>query len=219
MTLPGKPAQSSPIRVALIDDQDLVREGIKSLLALSGEVAVVIEGRDGNAVLEADLGAVDVVVMDIRMPGRDGLSALRELRRRGDPKPVLMLTTFEEPELFEQAVAAGARGFLRKDASPEALLDAIRRVHAGGSALAPMPTEGVSQRFAYRDTSAPESPLTERELSILRLMAGGYANKEIARMLFLAEGTVKNYVSDLLLKLNARDRTQAVLKAISLRLI
>ncbi len=219
MPLPDKTVPSGPIRVALIDDQDLVREGIKSLLALSGEVAVVIEGRDGNAVLEADLGAVDVVVMDIRMPGRDGLSALRELRRRGDPKPVLMLTTFEEPELFEQAVAAGARGFLRKDASPEALLDAIRRVHAGGSALAPMPTEGVRQGFAYRDTTAPESPLTERELSILRLMAGGYANKEIARMLFLAEGTVKNYVSDLLLKLNARDRTQAVLKAISLRLI
>ena len=207
------------IRVALIDDQDLVREGIKSLLALSGEVAVLLEGRDGDALLGADLSAIDVVVMDIRMPGRDGLSALRELRLRGDPRPVLMLTTFEEPELFEQAVAAGARGFLRKDASPETLIDAIRRVHAGGSALQPMPSEPVRQGFAYRDLSPPESALTERELSILRLMAGGYANKEIARMLFLAEGTVKNYVSDLLLKLNARDRTQAVLKAISLRLI
>lgn len=207
------------IRVALVDDQDLVREGIKSLLALSGEVSVVLEGRDGDALLEADLAAVDVVVMDIRMPGRDGLSALRELRRRGDARPVLMLTTFEEPELFEQAVAAGARGFLRKDASPETLLDAIRRVHAGGSALQPLASEPIRHRFAYRDLSAPEAPLTERELSVLRLMAGGYANKEIARMLFLAEGTVKNYISDLLLKLNARDRTQAVLKAISLRLI
>jgi DNA-binding NarL/FixJ family response regulator len=208
-----------PIRVALVDDQDLVREGIKSLLALSGEVAVVFEGRDGDALLAADLGGVDVVVMDIRMPGRDGLSALRELRLRGDPRPVLMLTTFDEPELFEQAVAAGARGFLRKDASPETLLEAIRKVHAGATALAPMPTEGIRAHYAYRDTSSPEAALTERELSILRLMAGGYANKEIARMLFLAEGTVKNYVSDLLLKLAARDRTQAVLKAISLRLI
>jgi len=208
-----------PIRVALIDDQDLVREGIKSLLALSGEVAVTLEGRDGDALLEADLAAIDVVVMDIRMPRRDGLSALRELRLRGDPRPVLMLTTFEEPELFEQAVAAGARGFLRKDASPETLLDAIRKVHAGGSALQPMSSEPVRQAFSYRDTTAPDGNLTERELSILRLMAGGYANKEIARMLFLAEGTVKNYVSDLLLKLHARDRTQAVLKAISLRLI
>jgi DNA-binding NarL/FixJ family response regulator len=210
---------SAPIRVALVDDQDMVREGIKSLLALSGEIAVVLEGRDGDAILRADLGAVDVVVMDIRMPGVDGLAALRELRRRGDPKPVLMLTTFEEPELFEQAVAAGARGYLRKDASPETLFDAIRRVHAGGTVLEPMPTEGVRQGFAYRDSTPPSATLTERELSILRLMAGGYANKEIARMLFLAEGTVKNYVSDLLLKLNARDRTQAVLKAISLRLI
>ncbi|MCI1710007.1 MAG: response regulator transcription factor [Chiayiivirga sp.] len=207
------------IRVALIDDQDLVREGIKSLLALSGEVAVPVEGRHGDDLLQADLSAVDVVVMDIRMPGRDGLSALRELRRRGDPRPVLMLTTFEEPELFEQAVAAGAQGFLRKDASPESLIDAIRRVHAGGSALQPMATEGLRQGFAYRDLSPPDGSLTERELGVLRLMAGGYANKEIARMLFLAEGTVKNYVSDLLLKLNARDRTQAVLKAISLRLI
>lgn len=210
---------SAPIRVALIDDQDLVREGIKSLLALSGGVAVVLEGRDGDALLDADLAAVEVVVMDIRMPGRDGLSALRELRLRGDPRPVLMLTTFEEPELFEQAVAAGARGFLRKDASPETLLEAIRTVHAGGSALQPMPSEPVRAGFSYRDTRAPDGNLTERELSILRLMAGGYANKEIARMLFLAEGTVKNYVSDLLLKLQARDRTQAVLKAISLRLI
>lgn len=207
------------IRVALVDDQAMVREGIKSLLALSGEVAVVLEGGDGDALLAADLGGVDVVVMDIRMPGRDGLSALRELRRRGDPRPVLMLTTFEEPELFEQAVAAGAKGFLRKDASPERLLDAIRRVHAGGSALEPMPAPPLQAGYAYRDLSPPEANLTDRELSILRLMAGGYANKEIARMLFLAEGTVKNYVSDLLLKLNARDRTQAVLKAIGLRLI
>lgn len=202
------------IRVALVDDQDLVREGIKSLLALSGAVAVVVEARDGDALLAADLKAVDVVVMDIRMPGRDGLSALRELRRRGDPVPVLMLTTFEEPELFEQAVAAGARGFLRKDASPEALLDAIRRVHAGSSALEPMPGVTVRDGLAYRDLSEPESPLTERELSIVRLMAGGYANKEIARMLFLAEGTVKNHVSAILLKLNARDRTNAVLRAL-----
>lgn len=210
---------SAPIRIALVDDQDLVREGIKSLLALSGEVSVVVEGRDGDALLAADLSRVDVVVMDIRMPGRDGLSALRELRRRGDARPVLMLTTFEEPELFEQAVAAGARGFLRKDVSPERLIDALQRLHAGGSALDPMTTTGLGQQPAYRDAAPERVELTERERSILRLMAGGYANKEIARMLFLAEGTVKNYVSDILLKLAARDRTQAVLKAIGLRLI
>ena len=210
---------SIPIRIALIDDQDLVREGIKSLLALSGEVAIVIEGRDGDALLDADLSQVDVVVMDIRMPGRDGMSALRELRRRGDPRPVLMLTTFEEPAMFEQAVAAGARGFLRKDVSPERLIEAIRRLHDGGSALDPMTTTALGDTQLFRDTAPARIDLTERERSILRLMAGGYANKEIARMLFLAEGTVKNYVSDILLKLAARDRTQAVLKAIGLRLI
>lgn len=210
---------NAPIRIALIDDQDLVREGIKSLLALSGEIAIVVEGRNGDALLDAELSQVDVVVMDIRMPGRDGLSALRELRRRGDPRPVLMLTTFEEPAMFEQAVAAGARGFLRKDASPERLIEAIRRLHGGGSALDPMTTTALGDTQLLPDASAARVELTERERSILRLMAGGYANKEIARMLFLAEGTVKNYVSDILLKLAARDRTQAVLKAIGLRLI
>lgn len=210
---------SAPIRIALIDDQDLVREGIKSLLALSGEVAIVVEGRDGDALLDADLSQVEVVVMDIRMPGRDGLSALRELRRRGDPRPVLMLTTFEEPAMFEQAVAAGARGFLRKDVSPERLIDAIARLRDGGSALDPMTTTALGDTQPFRDAAPVRVDLTERERSILRLMAGGYANKEIARMLFLAEGTVKNYVSDILLKLAARDRTQAVLKAIGLRLI
>lgn len=210
---------SAPIRIALIDDQDLVREGIKSLLALSGDVAIVVEGRDGDALLDADLSQVEVVVMDIRMPGRDGLSALRELRRRGDPRPVLMLTTFEEPAMFEQAVAAGARGFLRKDVSPERLIDAIARLRDGGSALDPMTTTALGDTQPFRDAAPARVDLTERERSILRLMAGGYANREIARMLFLAEGTVKNYVSDILLKLAARDRTQAVLKAIGLRLI
>lgn len=207
------------IRIGLVDDQDLVREGIKSLLALSGEVAVAFEARDGDAVLAADLSALDLLVMDIRMPGRDGLDTLRELRRRGQPLAVLMLTTFDEPRLFEQAVAAGARGFLRKDVSPETLLDAIRSIHAGGSALAPEAFEPVRAATVAGDAADADAALTERERSILRLMAGGYANREIAGMLFLAEGTVKNYVSGLLEKLEARDRTQAVLKAIRLRLI
>lgn len=207
------------IRVGLVDDQDLVREGIKSLLALSGRVAVVHEARSGDELLAAPLPDLDLLILDIRMPGRDGIATLRELRARGNPLPVLMLTTFEEPALFEQAVAAGARGFLRKDASPEQLLEAIERVYGGGRALLPVATAPVREQYVYRDARPPVAELTERERSILRLMAGGYANKEIARMLFLAEGTVKNYVSDILLKLDSRDRTQAVLKAITLRLI
>ncbi|HVF33776.1 MAG TPA: response regulator transcription factor [Candidatus Saccharimonadia bacterium] len=208
------------IRIALADDQELVREGIKSLLALSGKVDVVLEAANGQAVLDTIAGAgVDVLVMDIRMPVRDGIETLRELRRGGSALPVVMLTTFAESDLFEQAVAAGAQGFLRKDASPEALIAAIQAVHAGGTALTPVAAESVRAGLAGSDTRPAGAPITEREASILKLMAGGYSNKEIARSLHLAEGTVKNYVSDILVKLESRDRTHAVLRAISLRVI
>lgn len=206
------------VRIALVDDQDLVREGIKALLALSGRVHVVFEAADGDALLDG-LGTheVDVLVMDIRMPGRDGLATLAELRRRGHPVPVLMLTTFDENALFDRAVALGAQGFLRKDVKPEALVEAIATLAGGGTAFAPQVVD--AGRMAYPGDDTLQVTLSGREVSILRLMAGGYGNREIARTLFLAEGTVKNYVSDLLAKLDARDRTQAVLKAISRRLI
>ena len=211
---------SARIRIALVDDQELVREGIKSLLALSGRVDVVLEAANGQALLDALPGAsFDVLVMDIRMPVRDGIETLRELRRSGSALPVVMLTTFADSELFEQAVAAGAQGFLRKDGSPEELIAAIQRVHAGGSALAPVAAESVRAALGASDAPPTQAAVTEREASILRLMAGGYSNKEIGRSLHLAEGTVKNYVSDILLKLEARDRTHAVLRAITLRLI
>lgn len=209
---------SDVVRIALVDDQDLVREGIKALLALSGRVQVVFEARDGDALLAGiDAQDVEVLVMDIRMPGRDGLAALAELRRRGQPLPVLMLTTFDENTLFDRAIAMGAQGFLRKDVKPEVLVDAIVTLARGGTAFAPQVVD--AGRVNYPGDDAREVTLSEREVSILRLMAGGYGNREIARTLFLAEGTVKNYVSDILGKLDARDRTQAVLKAISRRLI
>ena len=211
---------SARIRVALVDDQELVREGIKSLLALSGRIDVVLEAADGQALLDALPGAaVDVLVMDIRMPVRDGIETLRELRRGGSALPVVMLTTFADSELFDQAVAAGAQGFLRKDGSPDELIAAIQRVHAGGSALAPVAAESVRAAWSGADAPPAQTQVTEREASILRLMAGGYSNKEIGRSLHLAEGTVKNYVSDILQKLDARDRTHAVMRAITLRLI
>ena len=211
---------SARIRIALVDDQELVREGVKSLLALSGKVDVVLEAAHGDALLARfDAATIDVVVMDMRMPVRDGVGTLRELRRRGIAVPVVMLTTFTEAELFEDAVAAGAQGFLRKDASPEELIAAIETVHAGGTALTPVAAAPLREAFRYRDETTPTASITEREASILKLMAGGYSNREIAGSLHLAEGTVKNYVSDILVKLGARDRTQAVLKAISLRLI
>jgi DNA-binding NarL/FixJ family response regulator len=209
---------TAPVRVALVDDQDLVREGIKALLALSGRVQVVLEARDGDQLLAAIAGApVEVVVMDIRMPGRDGLATLAELRQRGDPVPVLILTTFQDNALFDRAVASGAQGFMGKDVRPELLVEAILALRAGGTAFAPTTVAG--DRVVYSDAGPDRVELSDREVAILRLMAGGYGNREIARAVFLAEGTVKNYVSDILAKLEARDRTQAVLKAITRRLI
>ena len=208
------------LRLALADDQALVRSGLSALLGGFAQLQVLIEAGDGAALLAAlETQPVDVILSDIRMPGMDGFALLAQLRARGQSIPVILLTTFDEPDLALRAAEAGARGFLLKDASPEDLLDAITRVAAGETLLAPVATEPVRARFAYRDQSEPSDTFNEREVSILRLLAGGYSNKEIARAVFLSEGTVKNYVSDILDKLGTRDRTRAVLKAITLRII
>ena len=205
--------------IALADDQAIVRAGLRALLERQG-IDVVFEVQDGGELLEKLRETpVDVVLSDIRMPGIDGIEALRQLRERGDATPVILLTTFDESELLLRATEAGAQGFLLKDASPEDLHEAILRVAAGETLLAPVPTDPVRARFAYRDQSAPTDTFSEREVSILRLLAGGYSNKEIAKAVFLSEGTVKNYVSEILDKLGTRDRTRAVLKAITLRII
>jgi len=210
----------TPLRLALADDQALVRGGLRALLDEFEQLQVVVEAGDGAALLAAlEAQPVDVVLSDIRMPGVDGFALLAALRERPAAPPVILLTTFDEPELALRAAAAGARGFLLKDASPEDLLEAITRVARGETLLAPVPTDPVRARYAYRDTSEPTDTFSEREVAILRLLAGGYSNKEIARSLFLAEGTVKNYVSVILEKLDTRDRTRAVLKAITLRVI
>ncbi|PZO09290.1 MAG: DNA-binding response regulator [Lysobacteraceae bacterium] len=208
------------LRIALADDQALVRSGLKALLAGFETLEVTVEADDGQALLDALLvSQVDVVLSDIRMPGLDGLGLVRALRERGDATPVVLLTTFDDAVLPLRAAEAGAQGFLLKDASPEDLLEAITRVAAGETLLAPVPTDPVRARYAYRDQSAPTDTFSEREVSILRLLAGGYSNREIAKAVFLSEGTVKNYVSDILDKLGTRDRTRAVLKAITLRII
>lgn len=208
------------LRLALADDQALVRSGLSALLGGFAELEVLVEASDGAALLTAlETQPVDVILSDIRMPGMDGFALLAQLRARARATPVILLTTFDEPDLALRAAEAGARGFLLKDASPEDLLDAITRVAAGETLLAPVATDPVRARFAYRDQSLPSDTFNEREVSILRLLAGGYSNKEIARAVFLSEGTVKNYVSDILDKLGTRDRTRAVLKAITLRII
>jgi DNA-binding NarL/FixJ family response regulator len=210
---------SAPLRVALADDQALVRAGLRALLERLG-VSVAFEARDGEALLaQLAITSVDVVLSDIRMPGMDGLEALAALRARGDRTPVMLLTTFEDSDLLLRAADTGAQGFLLKDAAPEELLDAMVRLAAGETLLQPVSTERVRSRYRYRDESEPTGTFGEREVAILRLLAGGYSNREIARSLFLAEGTVKNYVSAILDKLGTRDRTRAVLKAITLRII
>lgn len=205
--------------VALADDQVLIRAALRALLHSQG-IAVAFEADDGQALL-AGLQAtpVDVVLSDIRMPGMDGIAALAALRERGDRTPVLLLTTFDDSDLLLRASEAGAQGFLLKDAAPEDLREAIVRVAAGETLLQPVSTDPVRSRYRYRDQDAPRDTFSEKEVAILRLLAGGYSNKEIARTLFLAEGTVKNYVSTILEKLGTRDRTRAVLKAITLRVI
>lgn len=210
----------STLRLALVDDQALVRHGLRALLDALPDIDVVVEAGDGEAALVALADtAVDVLLSDIRMPGLDGFGLLAALRARGQVMPAILLTTFDEPDLALRAAASGAAGFLLKDASPEDLHEAILRVARGETLLAPVPTDPVRARYAYRDQAPPTDTFNEREVAILRLLAGGYSNKEIARTIHLSEGTVKNYVSEILDKLGTRDRTRAVLKAITLRII
>lgn len=208
------------MRVALAEDQDLVREALRALLERLDCEAVLLAA-DGAELLER-IGEIsaDVIVSDIRMPGLDGISMVRELRRRGDRTPVVMLTTFEDSDLLLAAIEAGAQGFLLKGASPEDLTTAIDRACRGEQWLSPVATQPIHPRLATAtQAEVGQINLGARELEILRLLAGGYSNKEIARSLNLAEGTVKNYVSDILAKLGTRDRTRAVLRAITLRLV
>ncbi|MBX3713176.1 MAG: response regulator transcription factor [Lysobacter sp.] len=213
------PAPGRPIRIALCDDQALVLRGLSSLLSDIG-IDVALEAPDAERLLAAlPQRPVDLIVSDIRMPGLGGIGLIGALRERGDATPVILLTTFDDPDLMMRAVDAGAQGFLLKDASPEDLKAAIQRVAGGETLLQPVslgPVRAAWSEPAGTDTGAK---LTDRERSILRLVAGGHSNKEIARSLHLSEGTVKNYMSDLLVKLDCRDRTHAVLKAITLRLL
>ncbi len=211
-------------RVAIVDDQTLVRQGIRSLLALSNEIDVVAEAGDGDAALAIlDTSDVDVLLLDLRMPRRDGIATLEALRARDNHVPVLVLTTFDDDELALRALRAGARGYLLKDVTLDQLVGAIQTIAAGGTLLQPALTDrllrAASERAADLPGISPPDPLTARELEVLRLVATGYSNSEIASALHLATGTVKNHVSNLLLKLGVRDRTRAVLRALDLGLL
>ncbi|ASR36142.1 DNA-binding response regulator [Prauserella marina] len=209
------------IRVGIVDDQTLVRHGVRSLLELSPEVSVIGEAADGDealAMLASD--TPDVLLLDLRMPGKDGIDTLNAMRAAGIATPTLVLTTFDDDELVLRALRAGAKGYLLKDVTLEQLIDAIRVLAAGGSLVQPALTDRLLKATDQLPTPddfddlPPPLPLTDREQEILRLLAGGFANREIATALHLAEGTVKNHVSSLLTKLGVRDRTRAVLRAL-----
>jgi DNA-binding NarL/FixJ family response regulator len=207
------------IRVVLVDDQTLVRRGVRALLELAGDIAIVGEAEDGvegAAIIRRE--RPDVVLLDVRMPKAGGLDLLRELRQSGELPPTILLTTFDDDEALLEGVKAGARGYLLKDVSLEQLTGAIRAVAAGETLIRPAVTERVLRGLEHvrRDFDAldPPDPLTRRETEILRLMAGGYSNREIADALGTAEGTIKNHASSILSKLGVRDRTRAVLKAL-----
>lgn len=213
------------LRVCVVEDETLVRHGIRKLLELGGKVEVVAEARDGEeALLRIAELRPDVVLLDIRLPRLDGIGVLRALRDREYAPPCLVLTTFDDRTVTLEAIREGARGFLRKDVSLDQLLEAIETLAGGGTYLQPAVTESLLRGLeGARTLSAPGlalvEPLTPREAEVLGLMAGAYTNREIAGALGTAEGTVKIHVSNILSKLGARDRTQAVLSALELGLL
>jgi len=201
------------IRVFIADDQLLVRQGIRRLLELDRELEIVGEAEDGAETIERVPAAEpDVLLLDVRMPRKSGVDVLRELSALRALPPTLILTTFDDADVVLEGIRAGARGFMLKDVSYEQLINAIRAVAAGETVFQPAVTQRLL-RAVPRSAERVEE-LTDREREVVRLMAGGYSNKEIAHALGTAEGTIKNHVSSILIKLGARDRTRAVLKAL-----
>lgn len=206
------------IRVCLVEDQTLVRQGIVTLLSLVDDIDVVAEAQDGDEAVETiPRVKPDVVLLDMYLPKRSGLDVLASLQQSKALPPTLILTTFDEEHLVIRGLQAGARGFLLKDVSLQQLTDAIRLLASGGTLVRPAVTERVRQRplrpCEFPSAVQPEA-LSGRELEVLRLMARGCSNREIADALTITEGTVKNYVSGILSKMGVRDRTRAVLKAL-----
>lgn len=210
------------IKILLVDDQTLVREGIKSLLNLSNKVAVCGEAKDGSEVLNAIQQYLpDVILLDLSMPVMNGISTLEMLQETNQTIPVIILTTFDDHQYILKALQNGAAGFLLKDVSLETLVAGVETVFKGNKLVQPAITERLLQGFQGfqghpTDFNLPHEiePLTPKEIEVLGLMASGCSNREIAAALFKSEGTIKNHVSNLLAKLGVRDRTRAVLMAI-----
>jgi DNA-binding NarL/FixJ family response regulator len=204
------------IRILLVDDQDLLRQGLASLLALEEDLAIVGEARNGHdAIEQATQLQPDVILMDVRMPVCDGVTATREIHQRFPWMRILVLTTFDDDEYIWQSLQAGALGYLLKSTPSGQLANAIRTLYQGHSQLGP----GIASKvFAQINSQPVELPVTDRHFSdreteILQLLGQGLNNKEIAQQLYLTEGTVKNHISRILAELGMRDRTQAALWA------
>ncbi len=214
------------IRILLVDDQRLMREGLHILLELEPDLKIAGEADSGGAALKAYAELQpDVVLMDVRMPGMDGVEATWRMRERWPAARIVILTTFDDDEYVFEGLRAGALGYLLKDVSGHDLAAAVRTVAAGGALIQPSVAAKVLAEFARiapparpADAGLAEA-LSAREVEILRLLTDGLSNREIATRLCLAEGTVKNYVTDILGKLGARDRTQAAIRARELGLI
>ena len=206
---------TEPIRILLVDDHRLMRDGLRTLLELEGDLEVAGDAADGMEALES-YAAVrpDVVLMDVRMPKMDGVEATRRVIDRWPTARVIILTTFDDDEYVFEGLRAGARGYLLKDVSGHELAEAVRTVTAGGALIEPSIARKVLAEFSRLPPPArpAESALSERELEILQLLACGLTNREIALRVSLAQGTVKNYITSILGKIGARDRTQAALR-------
>ncbi len=207
------------IRVLIADDQMLIRQGIRGLLELTPQVKVVGEAEDGDdALKKIEALQPEIALLDVRMPRKTGIEVVKALRAAKNETPVILLTTFDDEAVLLEGVRAGISGFLLKDVSAEELVKAIEVVAKGGTLILPGITERAKryvkeQAATFEAAELPEN-LSARELEVLRLMAGGYSNREIADALGTAEGTVKNHASSILSKLGVRDRTRAVLKAL-----
>lgn len=216
------------IRVLIVDDQMLMRQGLATLLELEPDLEVAGQAGDGveAVTLVKDLKP-HVVLMDVRMPRLNGVDATRQVRAQSPETQVIILTTFDDDEYVFEGLRAGAMGYLLKDVSSEDLTDAIRRVARGEALIQPSIARKVVSEFARLGTPDKKTgaraelldPLSERELEILKLLAQGMSNREIAETLFITEGTAKNHVSNIFSKLGVRDRTQAVLRAQELGLV
>lgn len=217
---------ADPIRVLVVDDQTIVRDGIVGLLRLSGRIDVIGAAADGRKALELlEIERPDVILLDLRMPVLDGIAVLHELAQHTDPPPCLVLTTFQDDEQVLQALRAGARGYLLKDVSLDDLVAAVETVASGGTMVSSSVTQRLLDRLSVPETVTEPTDLpvhielTTREREVLRMLVGGFSNKEIASAMHLAPGTVKNHVSTVLAKLGVRDRTRAVLRALELDLV